>query len=78
MCFNNAKDIRLYLDEREDFIKLMKKQFQENNFANEFKVYGVPVKELKEYKSNNTSFSTEPEAKYLLADESFMKTDLTK
>ena len=78
LCFVNSKDLRIYLDDREDFLKLVSTRFTELNLDNELKVYGVPIKELKDYKSNNTSFSTEPESKYLLIDESVMKNKLVK
>lgn len=76
LCFVNSKDLRLYLDEREDFLKLIMARFSNLDLDNELKVYGVPIKELKDYKSNNSSFSTEPELKYLLKDESVLKNKL--
>ena len=72
LCFVNSKDLRLYLEDREDLLDIMKLRFANMGTDKSLKVYGVPFKELKEFKQTNTTFSSEPEEKYLLKEESII------
>lgn len=74
LCFSNSKDLRLYLEEREELLDVIKLRFANIASEQDLKVYGVPVPQLKDYKSNNSTFSSEPEGKFLLKDESVLST----
>jgi hypothetical protein len=50
----------------------MKLRFANLNSELSLKVYGVPFKELRDFKQNDSTFSSEPEEKYLLKDESVL------
>ena len=50
LCFVNSKDLRLYLEDREDLLDIMKLRFANMGTDKSLKVYGVPFKELKEFK----------------------------
>lgn len=70
----NSKDLRLFLEDREDLLDVMKLRFANMNSDQSLKVYGVPYKELRDFKQNDATFSSEPEAKFLLKDESILST----
>ena len=72
LCFVNSKDLRLYLEEREELLDVIKLRFANRASEQDLKVYGVPVPQLKDYSSTNPTFSAEPEEKYLLKDESVL------
>jgi hypothetical protein len=50
LCFVNSKDLRLYLEDREDLLDIMKLRFANMNSEQSLKVYGVPFKELRDFK----------------------------
>lgn len=72
LSFVNSKDLRLHLETREDLLDVMKLRFANMHPDKSLKVYGVPFKELRDFKQNDATFSSEPEAQYLLKEESVL------
>lgn len=72
LSFVNSKDLRLYLEDREDLLDVMKLRFANMHPDKSLKVYGVPFKELRDFKQNDATFSSEPEAQYLIKEESVL------
>ena len=78
--FAAGLDVRLILDEKEDFLNLVKMMFPKFNPKDTLKVYGIPGTSLKAYKNTGKhNFETEPEAKFrLLKEEIPGQNDLKK
>lgn len=69
--FSNERenvDIRIQMDNKVEMVELLKMRFVNMCRTRTLRVYGIPSKNLKEFKSKDANFSSEPAPKYRMAD----------
>ena len=69
--FSNERenvDIRIQMDKKVEMFELLKMRFVNMCRDRTLRVYGIPGKNLKEFKSKDANFSSEPATKYRMPD----------